>query len=193
MALTIRAADERTAAWLSWGFFLGGLTCLLLTASTNWFQGEIMGVTAPGKLLSSLSSVVVDVVGLVMFGMAAGACWAAKRWLPAIIFTAVMMASAVWSTTAMISFQATERISAAASREKQLSRADDIDAFAKGQAVWLRGQSVKSDTRASRKDFLAAASDEVNRLRGVQVQTFMLPDAGAKVLADWTGYRIDQV
>jgi hypothetical protein len=191
--LTTTNNGGKEMARLARGLFLGGIICLCLTAAVNYSLGDTLAVTTAGKWLSSLSSVVVDIVGLVLFGRAAGACWAAGRWKPALVFTVVMLASAAWSATAMVSFAANERLSAAASREKAITRADDLDSFSKNRVTWLQGEALRVGTRTERRDFLKASGEEVSRLRDAPTKTFLLPDAGATVIADWTGWKVERV
>jgi hypothetical protein len=70
--MIVNANDDRNMARrLSVGLFLGGIACLVLTGAMKFFQGDSLAVTQPGRWLSSLSSVAVDIIGLLLFGMAA--------------------------------------------------------------------------------------------------------------------------
>ena len=178
---------------LSVFLFLGGATCLALTAWINYLQGEHMGVTDAGKWVNSIGSVVVDIVGLVIVGLAAGACWAARRVAPAVVFTVVMLASAGWSINSMIGFQATERVSASKVRQRAIERDAEADKMAKGHLNWLRGTVRNAESGRERKDLLSSASAEITKFRQTKTEARIEPDAGANVIAAWLNRKIDQV
>ena len=178
---------------LSVCLFLGGAACLALTAWINYLQGEHMGVTDAGKWVNSIGSVVVDIVGLVIVGLAAGACWAARRVAPAVVFTVVMLASAGWSINSMIGFQATERVSASKVRQRAIERDAEADKMAKGHLNWLRGTVRNAESGRERKDLLSSASAEITKFRQTKTEARIEPDAGANVIAAWLNRKIDQV
>ena len=187
-------ARTRLFKVIGWGLFAGGMVLLGLTAAMNWFQGDHIGVTAAGKWLNSLSSVTVDVVGIVCIGMAAGACWAARRFTWAVLFTLALILSAGWSVNSVLSFQATERISASKSREAEIRRGAKADKIAEDHVKWTRGTAVQRElSKNERKDLLAASSEEIKKFRTAKVGPQIEPDAGAQTWATITGFELQTV
>lgn len=182
----------RNYRWLAYPIFAGGLVCLALTATMNFLQGESLGVTDAGKWVNSISSVVVDVVGLLFMGLAAGACLAAKRWLPAIVFSLVVIFSAVWSVNSMIGFQAGERLAAADVYNKGLARDARADDLIASNSSWFTRMTAKVG-RSARRDYIAAASDSAKELRGTKAEARVDPAAGTKVIAKTTGSDVESV
>lgn len=178
---------------IGWGLFGGGMVLLGLTAATNWFQGDHLGVTVAGKWINSLGSVTIDLVGLVFIGMAAGSCWAIRRYTWATLFTLALILSAGWSANSILSFQATERISASKSRDAVNKRSEVADKLQVDDYRWKRGTAVTSRYKTTREQFLDSAADSLKAFREAKVQAHIEPDAGAQVIANVTGYNLETV
>jgi hypothetical protein len=178
---------------IGWGLVCGGVVILILTAAMNYFQGDLIGVTSAGKMLNSLGSVAIDSTGIVLCGLAAGACWAAWRWGWGLVFTVALVGSAAWSANSILSFQAAERMSASSHRASLIARDAEADKLSKEHAKWLRGSAVNSDSRTERKDYLKSASEEIAKYRNTKTEARIQPDAGSQWWASWTGWSLERV
>ena len=187
--------DRKTSFYrnVGWTLIAGGFVLLAITAFMNWFQGDHIGVTTAGKLLNSIGSVAIDLVGIVVIGVACGACWAAKRWVWASIFTVAVILSAGWSVNSIMSFQATERISASSARLKAIQRSAAADKLQIDDYKWKRGTAVRAGDRIERKDFLGSAQGSIKEFREAKVQAQIEPDAGAQAWSKWLGYSLENV
>lgn len=182
----------RSYRWLAVLLFIGGMICLALTATMNFLQGEALGVTLAGKLVNSISSVVVDVVGLLFMGLAAGACLAAQRWIPSVVFSVIVILSAGWSIQSMIGFQAGERFAAADNFNRTIDRHARADKLTEDNANWFTRMTSRVG-RSARRDYIAAASESVKELRTVKVEARVDPAAGTKAIAAATNRDVETV
>lgn len=173
---------------------LGGIAIFGLTAIMNYLQGEMWAVTESGKLVNRWSSVIIDAVGIVVIGFAAGAAFAARKRGWGIGLTLIMLLSAVASINSMASFQATERMSASKTREAHLDRvkdADKLQADSAKDALKLAGKNA--DDKGARRDFVAANKDAIKAFRDAKVEVQVAPDAGAELWATLSGWSLDRI
>jgi hypothetical protein len=176
-----------------WGVLAGALALLVLTGVTNWFQGEHQGVTAAGKIINSVGSVSIDVMGLLFCGLAAGVCFGTRRWGWAALFTVALVASAGWSANSVYSFQATEAISASKTRATANERIADADELAKESVGKMTTFAGKARTRTARKDFIQGTNEAIKSFRDAEVKVIVAPDQGAESLAAKLGWNVEAV
>ena len=176
-----------------WGVLTGALALLVLTGVTNWFQGEHQGVTVAGKIINSVGSVSIDVMGLLFCGLAAGVCIGTRRWGWAAIFTFALVASAGWSANSVYSFQATEAISASKTRATANERIADADKLTKDSVGKMTAFAGKAQTRTARKDFIAGTNEAIKSFRDAEVKVIVAPDQGAESLAAKLGWNVEAV
>lgn len=186
-------SDVTKARICGWGLLLGGIVLLGLTGAMNWFQGEHLGVTTAGKFLNSVGSVAVDVFGLLFCGLAAGVCFANRKWVWGGIFALAVLLSAGWSVNSMWGYQATERVSASKTREVEIARVKDADKLEKDSAAKALDLAKSAGNRNARKDFLAANQDAIKSFRDAKVTIVVAPDLGAQSMAEKLGWKVETV
>jgi hypothetical protein len=173
-----------------WGVLVGSLALLALTAVMNWMQGANDGVTGPGMIINGVGSVAIDIMGLLFCGLAAGICFATKRWGWGFIFGAGLVCSAVWSGYSVYSFRASEEISASTTRELANKRIAVADSLAAESVRKSLDNAKGAETRSARRDFIAANRDAIKDFRNQDVQVVITPTAGSKVVADRLGMEL---
>jgi len=180
--------------WISVGLLLSGIGALAITILMNRHAGESMGATAEGRALLSAGAITVDVVGICVFGLAAGALLRARTWgIKAVgaAFLVVMLGSVGFSIMSIMNFVATERMSVDnAIRERQAERArrsqnaeaaakqrqeaalaaaekqrQEQNRLAEQHLKWLQGVARKDDlTRKERKEIISGAGDVIAKI-----------------------------
>lgn len=114
------------AVWL----YLGGFACLALTALMNRHAGVSQGATEEGRQLLGAAAIVIDIVGIVVFGSVAGNMfWAGKKFLASMVLI-VMIGCALFSITSIMSFVASEWLSVAESRKATIEAGKQRDVAA---------------------------------------------------------------
>lgn len=176
-----------------WGVLLGSIALLILTGVTNWFQGGHQGVTLAGKIINSVGSVSIDVMGLLFCGLAAGVCFGTRRWGWAIVFSIALVASAGWSANSVYSFQATEAISASKTRATANERILEADKIAKDSVGKLTAYAGKAKSTAAREDFIYGQQEAIKSFRDAEVKVIVAPDAGAEIIASKLGVSLETV
>jgi hypothetical protein len=176
-----------------WGVLLGSVALLILTGVTNWFQGGHQGVTYAGKIINSVGSVSIDVMGLFFCGLAAGVCFGTRRWGWAFIFSLALVASAGWSANSVYSFQATEAISASKTRATANDRIADADKLARDSVGKMATFAGKAKTSAAREDFIYGSQEAIKSFRDAEVKVIVAPDAGAEVIAAKLGWNVETI
>lgn len=166
----------KNTRYMAAGFALAGLFALMITLMINRQFGISQGATEEGRTLLSAASIVIDVAGLVLFGLAAGALFARGKKLAASMALFVMLASALYSMMSVISFVASEQRGlsyARAAQEKAIAAREraQLDAakeqrdtqakMAEGHLKWLEGTVKNADGRRERKEMMAAAKDVI--------------------------------
>jgi hypothetical protein len=176
-----------------WGVLAGSIALLILTGVTNWFQGGHQGVTVAGKIINSVGSVSIDVMGLLFCGLAAGVCAGNRRWGWAFIFGIALVASAGWSANSVYSFQATEAISASKTRATTNERIADADKLARDSVGKMATFAGKAKTSAAREDFIYGSQEAIKSFRDAEVKVIVAPDAGAEIIASKLGVSLETV
>lgn len=172
---------------------LGGIAIFGLTATMNYYQGEMWAVTEHGKNVNRWSAVIIDAVGIVVIGFAAGAAFAAYKRAWGTFLTLIMLMSAVASINSMASFQATERMSASKTREAELGRIETADDLTKKTATTALAAAKDTRYRSVREDFLQANKEAIKSFRDAKVEVQVEPDAGAQLWATISGWSLDRI
>lgn len=185
--------SEKFCRRVGWGLLIGGLVILALTAATNYFRGDLLGVSTAGKWISSLGSVAIDIVGIVGCGLAAGACLAERRWGWGFFLSIALVLSVLWSANSILNYQAAERISASKTHQVAISRIKDADKLESDSAKKALDLAKGAGTRSARKDFIGANQDAIKSFRDAKVEVRVEPDAGPQWLASLIGWRIETI
>jgi hypothetical protein len=199
--------------YLAAGFAVAGIFALLVTVSMNLAFGSASAATDTGKQLLALSAVVIDVAGLVLFGLAAGKLLADRNWLGAGLCVMIMLAAAGFSMMSIISFVASEQKGLEFARKTQEKRAADAEKaqrdaqkevrdnqakMAEQHMKWLQGTVKEADGRRERKDMLEAAKKVLTEVGQQQMASVpkaevpkeevkARPDSGTEILSNVTG------
>ncbi len=99
-----------------------GIGALVITMLMNRHAGESMGATSEGRALLSAGAIAVDVVGICVMGMVAGALISKRgAWLKILggLFGLVMIGSVGLSIMSIMNFVAAERMSVDRARKAQ--------------------------------------------------------------------------
>lgn len=197
----------------SFVLYLAGFACLTITALMNRHAGISQAATEQGRDLLGYSSIIVDIVGLVVFGSVAGNLLASGKRAIGYMVLAVTIASGIYSIGSIMTFVATEWLSVAESRKHQIQALHDkedetrrireerlkIQAQA-GQAALAAMQAQVKDatTRKERtvlsKNFAAGANQVIEALgkenqvapapaNPVEEKIQLRPDAGAEAVS----------
>jgi hypothetical protein len=186
-------SDVLKARICGWGLLLGSISLLVLTGTINYFQGDHFGVSAAGKAIASVSSVAVDIMGLFFCGIAAGICFGIRKWGWGLAFGFAMLLSGGWSINSMYSYQATERISASATREAQNSRVVDADKLTKDSVAKTLSLAAKAKNSTAREDYMYGTQEAIKAFRDAKVDVFVAPDPGAQSIAARLGWKLETV
>lgn len=203
----------KNTRYLAAGFGVAGTFALLVTMMMNRAFGTMSASTAEGARLLSTASIVIDVAGLVLFGLAAGALLRRRKWIGAAICIMVMLGSAGFSMMSIISFVASEQkgleyarkaeeerkaSAEKAQREAQKEVRDTQTKMAEQQLKWLQNTVKEADGRRERKDMVDAAKKLITEIGQQQAATIpkvevpkeevkARPDSGTEMLANVTG------
>lgn len=110
------------SAWL----YVGGFCCLALTALMNRHAGVSQGATEEGRQLLGAAAIVIDIVGIVVFGSVAGNLFASPGKVKKVLGSMVLLVTigcALFSITSIMSFVASEWLSVAESRKAVIEAA----------------------------------------------------------------------
>lgn len=195
-------------------FALAGGTALLITAAMNKSFGVSQAATSEGQQLLGTAAIVIDVAGLVLFGLATGALAARGKKVAAFMTGTVMLLCALFSIASIMGFVASERLSLSKSREDKIKskQAQEVSrelaaketrdrqaALAEKHLKWLQGTTRESGGRRERKDMLEAANKTISSLTKPEeapakvpedLTVAMRPDGQAELLSEMTGFSM---
>jgi len=191
--------------------YLAGFSCLALTAAMNRHAGVSQAASEHGRDLIGAGAILIDVVGIVIFGSMAGILLAQKQRLMGTAVLLITILSAVYSVGSIITFMATEYMSVQSANQ---AKADAVKARAAAdvQAAHERRQAAaelakrtmeeqakiaasagRKDKRAMAKDLSSGGSALVEALTKEQApaatqpagptEIAVRPDLGMEVLA----------
>jgi hypothetical protein len=175
------------------GLLAGAIALLFITSTTNWVQGVHDGVTDSGRLINSVGSVAVDIMGLLFCGLAVGICMGIRKWGWAFVFGLGLLFSAVWSGYSVYSFRASEEISASATRATANSRIEEADKLAKESVSKMTTFAGKARSSAARDDFIYGTQEAIKSFRDAEVKVIIPPAAGTQVVADRLGWKLETI
>ena len=120
--------------------YTAGIACLILTALMNRHAAVSQAATEHGRELIGAGAMLIDIVGLVVFGTIAGNLLAQRKRMIGGIVLLVTIGSAVYSVTSIVSFVAQEMLSVEQSRKD--ARQAQLDRVASdGQAAKERREA----------------------------------------------------
>jgi len=175
-----RLAESMHGRGLAVLLFIGGCACFAFTILMNQAFGSSIGATEQGKALLGGAAIVIDIVGLGLFGLAAGAIARSEKWhvrLVAVPLFLVVLACAVNSIVSIMGFVASERMAVSQARERRLAviaerqqqsdqaakeRREAQERLAKTQLGFMQAQMRDARGRERRvlsKDFAKGASE----------------------------------
>ncbi len=173
-----------------------GAAALGAAAAMNIVFGQTLAVTDKGQIIYSAASFVCAVAGTVVFGMMTGRLLRDGRWRAAIMPFLLLCLATVWDITAVMGFNATERLSAAAYRQEAIALAKDEQAMRKKYAEKLMGVATirgNGVSRSERREFMATASAEIGRVGATTGGPKLLPDALAEMLSRYSGRAVEDI
>lgn len=177
----------RSTPPMAWGSLFAAIAALAAIGIMNIAFGEYIGATESGKRIYSAVSIICATAGTVVFGLMSGKLWGEKRRAAAFFPIFVFVIAIAWDLASVSGFNATERLSAAASRKAAIE-ADKKDAEERAKlreryVERLQGvATVSGHTRSERRDFLSAAAAEIAKPAAVAPPVRLLADAQAEMI-----------
>jgi hypothetical protein len=189
--------------------YLAGFSCLFLTAAMNMHAGVSQAATEHGRDLLGAAAIIIDIVGIVIFGSIAGNLLAAGKRAIGLLVLLVAVGAAAYSITSIISFVAGEWNSVAASRRAaiEVGKARELASL---QAAKERREAQERLAKSGQDMMAATVKDASRKEKRVLAEKFakgtaemidalgkdssqpkpepgptlqMLPDAGAEMFS----------
>ncbi len=203
----------KNTRYLAAGFGVAGIFALLVTVAMNRAFGVSAASTTEGAQLLSTAAIVIDVAGLVLFGIAAGALLRQGQRAGAALCFTIMLAAGGFSMMSIVSFVASEQKGLEYARKAEEKRKADAEQaqrtaqkevrdtqarMAEQHMKWLQGTVKEADGRRERKDMLEAAKKVITEVGQQQMASVpkaevpkeevkARPDSGTELLATFTG------
>jgi uncharacterized membrane protein len=192
--------DFMHGRWMATTLSLSGLGALIITMLMNRHAGSNMGATEEGRVLLSAGAIAVDVVGVCVFGLAAGVLAntaGIKSKIMAGFFGLLVVFSVVLSVQSIFNFISSERVSVdkarnarAADIKRRQKLSEDIirerekarlEAAEKSRQAQVQlaeqhlrfmQQTIKKDdlSRKEKRDFVQGAGDVIAKMRPVETE-----------------------
>jgi hypothetical protein len=172
--------------WMARISYLVGAVALGTVATMSYHFGASVGETATGRGIFSAVFLILSAAGSVVFSFIAGRQLREGHYFSAIAPALILLMAMIWNMIAVLGFIATERLWAAAGQraalEAEQKRADHQ--ALKGREVVKGSATVRGgiNSRDERREFITAASAEVNKPVTQTVSTMLLPAAHAEML-----------
>jgi hypothetical protein len=165
-------------------------------AAMNVYFGITIGASSIGKAIYSYATFVCAVAGTIAFGLLAGHLVKKRRFFAATFASLILVIAVVFEMASTMGFTATERLSSVAMREELIAADQQAKKLRQSSAEKLIGiATVRGPgiSRAQRKEFIEAASAEIDKVGAPSEVMKILPDAQAEMIAKvfgWVGYRV---
>ena len=172
-----------------------GVAALCAAAAMNIAFGSTIAATGKGQMIYSGASFVCAVAGTLVFGMMTGRLLRERRWVAAIFPALILILATLWDILTVVGFNATEQLSAAAHYTSTKQSEKDAAAERKKHADKLVGVATirtPGISRAQRKEFLQAASAEIDKVAaGTEVK--IIPAALAEMIHRRTSVPVEDI
>ena len=181
---------------MSMAALAAGVAALCAAAAMNVAFGSTIAASEKGQTIYSAASFVCAVAGTLVFGMMTGRLVRERRWARAIFPAFILILATLWDIVTVVGFNATEQLSAAAhyrlafDREKEAADARKKHAEKLVGVATIRAPGI---SRAQRKEFLEAASAEIDKVATVGTSIKLLPAALAEMIARRTTMSVEDV
>lgn len=146
----MRLSAIRRPSPVSFFLYLAGFALLVVTAAMNRHAGVSQGATEEGRQLLGAGAIIIDIVGLVIFGSVVGYLYAAGKKVLGTLVLVVVVGCALFSISSIMSFVANEWLSVAESRRTAVQSAKET------RAAQIAAQELAAKERRELQAKLAA-------------------------------------
>lgn len=186
--------ESRPLRLLSFPVFLGGCAILVISVLIDYFTGQTDGATQNGQHLFGYGYAAIDVVSILVMGLAAGGFFAYGCKKMGTAAAVALILGLINSAQATLSYTAIEQMSAAASRKADIMKDQWSQALVAKHVDKLSKAAANLDaTKSERRDLNNSVLSMIRDVKGEKSEVRLSSYAIGELMSKTTGVHENTV